>query len=42
MDKDPKAETERSDITFSAEKKACLNFLFKCWQKCSKSKAKEG
>ena len=31
--------TERTDITFSDEKKACLKFIFKCWRKCTKSKA---
>ena len=24
--------TERTDITFSDEKKACLKFIFKCWR----------
>jgi hypothetical protein len=39
LEREKERGTERTDITFSDEKKACLKFIFKCWRKCSKSKA---
>ena len=39
LERERERGTERTDITFSDEKKACLKFIFKCWRKCSKSKA---
>ena len=39
LERERELGTERTDITFSDEKKACLKFIFKCWRKCSKSKA---
>ncbi len=43
MGNDKKAETERSDVTFSEEKKAFWSFVFKCWKKCfGKKRGREG
>ena len=39
LERERELGTERTDITFSDEKKACLKFIFKCWRKCTKSKA---
>tara|TARA_B100000029_G_scaffold183843_1_gene181396 strand:- start:469 stop:606 length:138 start_codon:yes stop_codon:yes gene_type:complete len=43
MNNDKKGETERSDVTFSAEKRAFWSFVFKCWKKCfGKKRDREG